>query len=93
MMYRVLLSPFFSSLFFGTCGTCVTGGIAAGGAGVTGGVAAGGAGLGVAGVAGLGVAGVAGLGAAGGLLGFLGGGVLTPAFFSASSIAALCLDI
>ena len=77
MMYRVLLSPFFSSLFFGTCGTCVTGGIAAGGAGVTGGVAAGGAGL----------------GAAGGLLGFLGGGVLTPAFFSASSIAALCLDI
>ena len=69
MMYRVLLSPFFSSLFFETCGTCVTGGVAAGGAGVT------------------------GLGAAGGLLGFLGGGVLTPAFFSASSIAALCLDI
>ena len=85
MMYRVLLSPFFSSLFFGTCGTCVTGGVAAGVAGVTG--------LGGAGVTGLGAAGVAGLGAAGGLLGFLGGGVLTPAFFSASSIAALCLDI
>lgn len=77
MMYKVLLSPFFSSLFFGTCGTCVTGGVAAGGAGVTG----------------LGGAGVTGLGAAGGLLGLLGGGVLTPAFFSASSIAALCLDI
>ena len=30
MMYRVLLSPFFSSLFFETCGTCVTGGVAAG---------------------------------------------------------------
>ena len=77
MMYKVLLSPFFSSLFFGTCGTCVTGGVAAGGAGVTG----------------LGGAGVMGLGGAGGLLGLLGGGVLTPAFFSASSIAALCLDI
>ena len=77
MMYKVLLSPFFSSLFFGTCGTCVTGGVAAGGAGVTG----------------LGGAGVTGLGAAGGLLGLLGGGVLTPAFFSASSIAALCSDI
>ena len=83
MMYRVLLSPFFSSLFFGTCGTCVTGGVAAGGAGVTG--------LGGAGVTGLGAAGATGFGGAG-ATGF-GGGVLTPAFFSASSIAALCLDI